>query len=263
MITETSRRDPFSLRGRTALVTGLANADSIAYGCASAMHDAGAELLLSYGHPKADKHVQPLAAALGGAEALLCDVQHEDQVAALFERVAARWGRLDVLVHSMAFAPKDDLHGRVVDSSRDGFALAMDISCHSFLRLARYAEPLMKEGGTLITLSYYGAEKVVDHYNLMGPVKAALESAVRYLAAELGPQGIRVHAISPGPIPTRAASGIAHFDRLLKSAAERAPLRRLAGIDDVGHTAVFLAADAGRALTGSTLYVDAGLNVRA
>lgn len=255
--------NPFSLQGKTGIVTGLANADSIAYGCARAMHEAGAELLLTYGNAKADKYVLPLAAELGNADALLCDVQDETQVAALFERAASRWGKLDFLIHSMAFALKDDLHGRVVDCSRDGFALAMDISCHSFIRLAKHAEPLLKEGGTLITLSYYGAEKVVDNYNMMGPVKAALEASVRYLAAELGPQGIRVHAISPGPIKTRAASGIADFDQLLASAETRAPLRRLATIDDVGRTAVFLASGAGSGLTGSTTYVDAGVNVRA
>lgn len=255
--------DPFSLHGKTGIVTGLANADSIAYGCARALHQAGAELLLTYGSPKADKHVLPLAAELGDAEALLCDVQDEAGVNALFARAAARWDKLDFLIHSMAFALKDDLHGRVVDCSREGFALAMDISCHSFIRLAKRAEPLLKEGGTLITLSYYGAEKVVDNYNLMGPVKAALEASVRYMAAELGPRGIRVHAISPGPIKTRAASGIAHFDQLLESAESRAPLRRLATIEDVGRTAVYLASQAGSGLTGSTIYVDAGVNVRA
>jgi enoyl-[acyl-carrier protein] reductase I len=255
---------PFSLHGKTGIVTGLANADSIAYGCARALHQAGAELLLTYGNAKAEKHVQPLAAELGDAEALLCDVQDESQVAALFERAATRWGKIDFLIHSMAFALKDDLHGRVVDCSLEGFQLAMDISCHSFIRLARHAEPLLKDGGTLITLSYYGAEKVVDNYNLMGPVKAALEASVRYMAAELGPQGIRVHAISPGPIKTRAASGIADFDQLLASAESRAPLRRLATIDDVvGRTAVFLASEAGSGLSGSTTYVDAGVNVRA
>jgi enoyl-[acyl-carrier protein] reductase I len=254
---------PFSLQGKTGIVTGLANADSIAYGCARALHQAGAELLLTYGNAKADQYVQPLADELGGSAALLCDVQDDAQVAALFERAATRWGKIDFLIHSMAFALKDDLHGRVVDCSREGFALAMDISCHSFIRLARHAEPLLKDGGTLITLSYYGAEKVVDNYNLMGPVKAALEASVRYMAAELGPQGIRVHAISPGPIKTRAASGIADFDQLLASAESRAPLRRLATIDDVGRTAVFLASEAGSGLSGSTIYVDAGVNVRA
>ncbi|RKT47157.1 enoyl-ACP reductase FabI [Thiocapsa rosea] len=255
--------DPFSLHGKTGIVTGLANADSIAYGCARALHQAGAELLLTYGSPKADKHVLPLAAELGDAEALLCDVQEDAGVDALFARAAARWDKLDFLIHSMAFALKDDLHGRVVDCSREGFALAMDISCHSFIRLAKRAEPLLKEGGTLITLSYYGAEKVVDNYNLMGPIKAALEASVRYMAAELGPRGIRVHAISPGPIKTRAASGIAHFDQLLESAESRAPLRRLATSEDVGRTAVYLASQAGSGLTGSTTYVDAGVNVRA
>ncbi|MGQ9832136.1 MAG: enoyl-ACP reductase FabI, partial [Thermochromatium sp.] len=228
-----------------------------------ALHQAGAELLLTYGHAKADRYVLPLAAELGDSEALLCDVRDDAQVAALFERAATRWGKIDFLIHSMAFALKDDLHGRVVDCSREDLALAMDISCHSFIRLARHAEPLFKDGGALITLSYYGAEKVIDNYSLMGPVKAALEATVRYMAAKLGPQGIRVHAISPGPIKTRAASGIANFDQLLAHAEHRAPLCRLTTIDDVGRTAVFLASEAGSGLTGGTLYVDAGVNVMA
>ncbi|WP_430733406.1 enoyl-ACP reductase FabI [Ectothiorhodospira lacustris] len=254
---------PFSMQGKTGIVTGLANADSIAYGCARALQQAGAEMIVTYGHPKAESHVRPLAGEMGDPELMLCDVLDQTQVDALFQRAAERWGKLDFLIHSMAFAPRDDLHGRVVDCSWDGFAQAMNVSCHSFIRLARQAEHLMKAGGTLITLSYYGAEKVVDNYNLMGPVKAALESSVRYMAAELGPQGIRVHAISPGPIRTRAASGIQDFEDLARDAETRSPLRRLATIEDVGQSAVFLASGAGQSLTGSTLYVDAGHNIRA
>ena len=255
--------EPLSLEGRTGIITGLANENSIAFGCARALHDAGADLILSYGHPKGEAHVRPLAEQLGNPPLLLCDVREDNQLEALFQAASDRWGRLDFLIHSMAFAPRDDLHGRVVDSSRDGFLLAMDISCHSFMRMARLAEPLMTEGGCLITMSYYGAEKVVDHYGIMGPVKAALEASVRYMAEELGPAGIRVHAISPGPIATRAASGIQHFDQLLGHAEERAPTRRLVTINDVGATARFLVSDAARSITGVTTYVDGGLHVRA
>ncbi|SEP71822.1 enoyl-[acyl-carrier protein] reductase I [Ectothiorhodospira magna] len=254
---------PFSMQGMTGIITGLANGDSIALGCAKAMHQAGAEMIVTYGHPKAESHVQPLAGEMGHPELMLCDVREAAQVDALFRRAAERWGKLDFLIHSMAFAPRDDLHGRVVDCSWEGFALAMDISCHSFIRLARQAEPLMQAGGTLITMSYYGAEKVVDNYNLMGPVKAALESSVRYMAAELGPKGIRVHALSPGPIRTRAASGIQDFEDLARDAETRSPLRRLVATEDVGQCAVFLASGAGQSLTGSTLYVDAGHNIKA
>jgi len=252
-----------SLAGKRGIITGLANAQSIAYGCAQALHSAGAELILSYGHAKSEPYVQPLAAALGNAPLLFCDVRDEDQVTALFDDARKRWGRLDFVIHSMAFAPRADLHGRVVDASRGGFLEAMDVSCYSFLHLARQAEPLMSDGGCLLTMSYYGAEKVVDHYGIMGPVKAAQEASVRYLATELGPAGIRVHAISPGPIATRAASGIQEFDQLLDHASHRAPIQRLVRIEDVGASACFLISDAATALTGMTTYVDGGLHTRA
>lgn len=255
--------EPLSLKGQTGIVTGLANENSIAFGCARALHQAGADLILSYGHPKGEPHVRPLAEQLGDPPLILCDVREDGQVDALFQTASDRWRRLDFVIHSMAFAPRDDLHGRVVDSSRDGFLLAMDISCHSFMRMARLAEPLMKNGGCLITMSYYGAEKVVDHYGIMGPVKAALEASVRYMAEELGPAGIRVHAISPGPIATRAASGIRDFDTLLQDAERRAPTRRLVDIDEIGQTARFLVSDAARSITGVTTYVDGGLHIRA
>ena len=179
-------------------------------------------------------------------------------VQVLFEAVAQRWGRLDFLLHSIAFAPKDDLHGRVTDSSREGFLLAMDISCHSFMRMARLAEPLMSEGGSLMTMSYLGGAEVIPNYGIMGPVKAALESSVRYMAAELGEKGIRVNAVSPGPIVTRAASGIAQFDTLVQDSIKRSPLGRELDIEDVAPLCVFLASDGARAITGSTLYVDGG-----
>ena len=179
----------------------------------------------------------------------------------VFTEIGRRFGRLDFALHSIAFAPKADLQGRVVDCSREGFLLAMDVSCHSFIRMARLAEPLMKHGGALFTMSYFGAERVVENYNLMGPVKAALEASARYLAAELGPKGIRVHAISPGPLKTRAASGIAHFDALLDQAAERAPARRLVTIEDVGFAVAGLATDAARLITGDTIYIDGGYHI--
>jgi enoyl-[acyl-carrier protein] reductase I len=182
-------------------------------------------------------------------------------MAAVFETIAKTWGQLDFLVHSIAFAPKSDLHGRVVDCSREGFLLAMDISCHSFIRMARLAEPLMKNGGTLFTMSFYGAQKVVEHYNVMGPVKAALEGTARYLASELAPRGIRVHVISSGPLKTRAASGISHFDELLEAAAARAPARQLVTIDDVGIATAALAGDGARLITGDTIYIDGGLHI--
>ncbi len=250
-----------SLSGKKGLVVGIANEHSIAWGCARAFRDAGAELAVTWFNDKARPYVEPLARQVDAAIALPLDVEQAGQLEAVFDAVDKQWGGLDFLLHSIAFAPRGDLHGRVVDSSRDGFARAMDISCHSFARMARLAEPLMRDGGSLMTMSYVGAEEVIPDYGLMGPVKAALEASVRYLAAELGPQGIRVNAISPGPLATRAASGIPHFDALLAQAAERAPLRRLVDIGEVGALCAFLASDAARAITGGTLYVDAGYHI--
>jgi len=250
-----------SLQGKKGLVIGIANDQSIAWGCARALRDAGAELAVTWLNDKARPHVEPLAQQVQAAIALPLDVSLPEQGAALFEQIAQQWGRLDFLIHSIAFAPQQDLHGRVVDTSSAGFAQAMDISCHSFMRMARLAEPLMQGSGSLMTMSYLGAAEVVNDYGVMGPVKAALEASVRYLAAELGPAGIRVNAISPGPLATRAASGIAHFDRLLADAEARSPMRRLATIDDVGALCAFLAGDAARSMTGGTLYVDGGYNI--
>ncbi|WP_338140500.1 enoyl-ACP reductase FabI [Candidatus Dactylopiibacterium carminicum] len=202
-----------------------------------------------------------MAEKLGAPIILPLDVEQQDQLEAVFEEIHKRWGRLDFLVHSIAFAPKDDLHGRVTDCSRDGFLRAMDISCHSFMRMAKLAEPLMTQGGCLLTMSYHGADEVVANYGMMGPVKAALQSATRYMAAELGPKGIRVHAISPGPLATRAASGIKDFDNLMQSAAERAPLHKLVDIEDVGALCAFLVSDGARSLTGGTIHVDGGYNI--
>jgi enoyl-[acyl-carrier protein] reductase I len=218
----------------------------------------GAELAITYLNEKAKPWVEPLARELEAPVFMPLDVAAEGQMEAVFEAIGRQWGRLDFALHSIAFAPREDLHGRVVDCSRQGFLLAMDVSCHSFIRMARLAEPLMKDGGALFTMSYYGAEKVVENYNLMGPVKAALEASARYLAAELGPKGIRVHAISPGPLKTRAASGIAAFDDLLDQAAARAPGRSLVTIEDVGFATAALATDAAKLITGDTIYIDGG-----
>lgn len=251
------------LADKVALVVGVANAHSIATGCARAFRDAGAEVALTYLNAKARPFVEPVAQALGAALVLPLDVEVEGELEAVFAAVAARYGRLDILVHSIAFCPAEDLHGRVVDCSATGFARAMDISVHSLIRMARLAEPAMATGGSILTMTYYGGDKVVDHYNIMGPVKAALEGTVRSLAVELGPKAIRVNAISPGPLQTRAGSGIAHFDDLIDAARSRAPQRALVTIEDVGALALFLASDAAARITGDTVYVDGGLHVRA
>ena len=249
------------LEGKKGLVLGIANENSIAYGCARAFRSFGAELAITYLNDKARPYVEPLAQELEAPILMPLDVALEGQMEAVFAAIRERWGRLDFALHSIAFAPRADLHGRVVDCSRDGFLQAMDVSCHSFIRMARLAEPLMKDGGALFTMSYFGAERVVENYNLMGPVKAALEASARYLAAELGPEGIRVHAISPGPLKTRAASGIAQFDELLDRAASRAPARRLVTIEDVGFAVAGLATDAAKLITGDTIYIDGGYHI--
>ncbi len=253
--------DFLSLKGKRGLVVGVANEDSIAWACARAFHDLGAELALTYVNDKALPWVRPLAQRVNAPLFLPCDVREEGQLESVFETIDQEWGQLDFLLHSIAFAPRGDLHARVVDSSQAGFLQAMDVSCHSFLRMARLAEPLMPQGGALLTVSFYGAEKVVEDYNLMGPVKAALEASVRYAAAELGPKHIRVHALSPGPLKTRAASGIQRFDELLERARRRAPQDSLADIDDVGAMAAFLVSDRARTLTGNTTYIDAGYHI--
>jgi enoyl-[acyl-carrier protein] reductase I len=256
-----SPSNPFGLEGRKGLVTGIANDQSIAWGCAQAFRRLGADLAITYLNEKALASVQPLAAQLNASLVLPLDLRIDGQLEAAFERISGEWGKLDFLLHSIAFAPRDDLQGRVVDCSKAGFLLAMEISCWSFIRMAKLAEPLMKRGGALFTMTYYGSEMVVENYNLMGPVKAALEASVRYLAAELGPRGIRVHAVSPGPLMTRAASGIADFDELLDKAQSKAPARSLVSIDDVGAAVAFLATDAAKLITGETLYIDGGYHI--
>ena len=249
------------LKGKKGLVIGIANANSIAYGCAKELHQAGAELVLGYATAKSEPYIQPLLPDLGNPDLLLCDVRDEEQLKSLFQHVKNKWGKIDFLVHSIAYCPQDDLSGRVTDCSREGFQIAMDVSCYSFIRMAHLAEPLMKDGGTLLTMSYYGAEKVVPNYNIMGPVKAALECSVRYLANELGPKGIRVHALSPGPIRTRAAGGIDHFESLLNDSTAHAPAHQQVTIEDVGAVATCLISDAARTLTEHTAYVDAGHHI--
>jgi enoyl-[acyl-carrier protein] reductase I len=251
------------LTGKRGLVIGIANEHSIAAGCAQAFRDSGARLAATYLNEKARPYVAPVAEAVGIEWLAPCDVRVPGELEALFARVKEEWGGLDFLLHSIAFAPKEDLHGRVVDCSAEGFAIAMDVSCHSFLRMARLAEPLMTQGGCLLCVTFYGAERVVEHYNLMGPVKAALESATRYVAAELGGKGIRAHAISPGPIATRAASGIDRFDALLDRAAASVPEHQLVDIADVGALAAFLASDAARHITGTIIPVDSGQHLLA
>jgi enoyl-[acyl-carrier protein] reductase I len=250
-----------TLEGKRGLVVGIANDSSIAYGCAKAFRALGAELAVTYLNARAEAHVRPLAEELRAPIFVPCDVRIDGQLEAVFAEIERTWGKLDFLLHSIAFAPKEDLHARVVDCSRDGFLTAMDVSCHSFIRMAKLAEPLMTDGGCLLTVSFYGSEKVVEHYNLMGPVKAALESVTRYMAAELGPKAIRVHALSPGPLATRAASGIDRFDELMQRVAERAPTHQLVTIEDCGNYAAFLASDAARSLTGSVAYIDGGYNI--
>jgi enoyl-[acyl-carrier protein] reductase I len=250
-----------TLKGKKGLVTGIANRDSIAWGCAKAFRFLGADLAVTYLNEKALPHVEPLARELEAGIFMPLDLRAEGQLEAVFERLARDWGSLDFVLHSIAFAPRADLHGRVVDCSRDGFLVAMDISCHSFIRMARLAEPLMKNGGTLLTMTYLGATQVVENYNMMGPVKAALEAATRYMAVELGPKGIRVHAVSPGPLKTRAASGIADFDELLNKAAARAPMRALIGIEEVGLATAMLVTDAAKLVTGHTVFLDGGYHI--
>jgi enoyl-[acyl-carrier protein] reductase I len=249
------------LTGHKSLIVGVANEDSIAYGCAKAFREAGADLAVTWLNDKARGYVEPLADQLGAQVKLPLNVEAPGELEAVFDEIASRWGKLDSLVHSIAYAPKEDLQGGLLDCSAEGFARAMDVSCHSFVRMAKLAAPLMTDGGTLFAMSYVGANRVVANYNVMGPIKAALEAACRYLAYELGPQNIRVHAISPGPLKTRAASGIKDFELLLNQAAAESPLGQPVDIDDVGHACAYLATPFAHRITGGTIYIDGGANI--
>jgi len=249
------------LKDAKVLVCGIANEHSIAYGCAKAFHECGASLAITYLNEKSKGYVEPLAREMEAPLFLPLDVSQPGELEAVFAAIERKWGQLDALVHSLAWAPKEDLQGGLLSCSSEGFAKAMDISCHSFIRMARLAAPLMKNGGTMFTMSYYGANKVVSNYNVMGPIKAALEASARYLAYELGPRGIRVHPISPGPLKTRAASGLKDFDLLLNDAAQRTPIGELVDIMDVGFTCAFLATPYARRLSGETVYVDGGVHI--
>lgn len=251
------------LKGKKALVVGIANEYSIAWGCARAFHELGAELAITYFNDKAKSYVEPLAQSVGASIFMPLNVSTSGELEAVFQRIKELWGSLDIVVHAVAFAPKEDLRGGLLDCSAEGFATAMDISCHSFIRMARLAAPLMKDGGSLFTMSYHGAQKVVNNYNVMGPIKAALEASCRYLAYELGPKKIRVHAISPGPLKTRAASGLKDFELLLNEAGARAPLGELVDIMDVGFACAYLSTPYARRITGETMYVDGGVNILA
>ena len=251
------------LKGKRGLVVGVANEASIAAGCARAFRAAGAELALTFLNEKARPWVEPVAQEVGAPLFLPCDVREPGQLEAVFDRITAEWGRLDFLLHAIAFAPREDLHTSVVNASAEGFATAMDISCHSFLRMARLARPLMQAGGSLITVSFYGADRVVENYNLMGPVKAALEASVRYAAADLAGEGIRAFSLSTGPVKTRAASGIDRFDALMDKIRARTPAGKLVSIEEIGTLAAFLATEAARPMSGSVVYADNGFHTTA
>ena len=251
------------LKGKRGLVVGVANEASIAAGCARAFRAAGAELALTFLNEKARPWVEPVAQEVGAPLFLPCDVREPGQLEAVFDRITAEWGRLDFLLHAIAFAPREDLHTSVVNASAEGFATAMDISCHSFLRMARLARPLMQAGGSLITVSFYGADRVVENYNLMGPVKAALEASVRYAAADLAGEGIRAFSLSTGPVKTRAASGIDRFDGLMDKIRARTPAGKLVSIEEIGTLAAFLATEAASPMSGSVVYADNGFHTTA
>lgn len=250
-----------TLQGRTVAVFGVANKRSIAWAIAQQMQQAGAQLAITYQNERLKQEADDLIAALPNSEAFQCDVSRDQEITGLFDRLRERYGKIDGLVHSIAFASADDLKNDFVDTSREGFRIALEISAYSLVALARAARPLMTEGGSIMTMTYYGAEKVVPKYNVMGVAKAALEACVRYLAYDLGKNNIRVNAISAGPIKTLAARGISGFGDMLKEQSERAPLKRNVDVKEVASTAVFLASDAGSGITGETIYVDCGYNI--
>lgn len=249
------------MAGKRGLVMGVANNRSIAWGIARALADQGAEIALTYQGEAFRKRVEPLAAELGAMVVGHCDVTDMETVDAVFDRLRTEWGRIDFLVHAVAFSDKDELVGRYVETTRDNFLRTMDISVYSFTALAKRAEPLMSEGGSMLTLTYYGAEKVMPHYNVMGVAKAALEASVRYLAVDLGSRNIRVNALSAGPIKTLAASGIGDFRYILKWNEYNAPLKRSVTVEEVGDTALYLLSHLSRGVTGEVLHVDSGYHV--
>lgn len=249
------------LSGKKALIIGIANESSIAFGCARSLKMAGAELAITYLNEKAKPFVDKIANKLKPSIYCGCDVTKNEDLEHLFSEIESKWGQIDIIIHSIAYAPKQDLQNPVHECSKEGFLMAMDISCHSFIRIANRAKPLMKNGGSLFAMSFYGAEKVVENYNLMGPVKAALEASVRYMAVELGPQHIRVIALSPGPLKTRAASGLDKFDQLIQDAKKKSPLKSLIDINDVGAMVAFLASDYAKNITGDIIYIDSGYHI--
>ncbi|HEV2117328.1 MAG TPA: enoyl-ACP reductase [Terriglobales bacterium] len=250
-----------TLAGRNAVVFGVANKRSIAWSIAQGLHAAGARLAITYQNERLEAEAKDLILSLPGAEAFRCDVSLDQEVDRLFAELRARYGKLHVLVHSIAYAPGEELKGEFVNTTREGFRIAHDVSVYSLIALARAAAPLMEDGGSIITMTYFGAEKVVPHYNVMGVAKAALEATVRYLAADLGKRRIRVNAISAGPIKTLAARGISGLGDMLKAHAERAPLQRNVDVNEVGATGVFLASDGSSGITGETIHVDCGYNI--
>lgn len=254
-------REP--LKGKKALITGIANKDSIAYGVARALKAFGADIAMTYLNDRTREYTQPLAEALGVDPALFLphDITNDEQTAAVFAAIGRQWGRLDVLLHAMAFAPRTALHAPVLNCSRADFETTMAVSAHSLIALAQGAVPLMIDGGSIFTLSYYGGDKVVPHYGIMGPAKSLLEGIVRYLAAELGPKRISVNAISPGPVMTRAASGIDHFDDLMSLVRDKAPEHTLVTPDEIGISIATLATPAMRKITGGVHYIDGGFNI--
>jgi enoyl-[acyl-carrier protein] reductase I len=252
---------PFSLDGRVAVVFGVANKRSIAWSIAQGLHEAGARLAITYQNERLEQEAKDLILSLPGAEAFMCDVSRDEDIDRLFGLLRDKYGKLNVLVHSVAYAPAEELRGEFINTTREGFRIAHDVSVYSLIAVSRAAAPLMTDGGSIMTMTYYGAEKVVPKYNVMAVAKAALECTVRYLASDLGPKKIRVNAISAGPIKTLAARGISGLGEMLKSHAERAPLKRNVEVKEVGDTGVFLASDASSGITGETIYVDCGYNI--
>ena len=251
----------FSLDGRVAVVFGVANKRSIAWSIAQALHQAGAKLAITYQNERLEQEAKDLILSLPGAEAFMCDVSKDEDITRVFNQLKDRYGKIHVLVHSVAFAPAEELKGEFINTTREGFRIAHDVSVYSLIAVSRAAAPLMEDGGSIMTMTYFGAEKVVPHYNVMAVAKAALECTVRYLASDLGPKKIRVNAISAGPIKTLAARGISGLSEMLRAHAERAPLKRNVDVNEVGSTGVFLASDASSGITGETIYVDCGYNV--